>query len=239
MKKGFKTPLLISIVIHLVILAALSFSPLQAPKLLITQKLSTPIKSYVYQPPLVKKEVQIKTELQVQDEPDTVADLDKDNEVKQENKVNERTKENVEQASPPSTAEFAQQPTSQVSTPKPTTATAVFNPYKSRSNYGEKLQQQMLADFNQQQTKGRGFSAMQKLPAPVSPSVYHKTELQLNAEATTQIGNEIFVKRNGTCMQTTDLSNIDDNLGSVTSFSDCGETDDEKYFREFMKKKGR
>ena len=44
------------------------------------------------------------------------------------------------------------------------------------------------------------------------------------------------MKQDGVCAQTTDLGFIEEGLTSVTSYSDCGETDDERYFREFMKK---
>ncbi|KGK01134.1 hypothetical protein ND16A_2996 [Thalassotalea sp. ND16A] len=234
---------MISIAIHMLILAAVLFAPLQDPKRPITQKTSTPITSYVYQsPPAAKNEVTIDAEIQSQKKPEAVAELPKQQEstqVIEDNDVSERVKNSEIKTPKAITSDVTPQSTNQINTIEPAKpqAKAAFNPYKSRSNFGEKLKQQVLADFNQQQLNGRGFSAMQKLPEPVSPSVYHKTELQLNNEATTQIGNETFVKRNGTCMQTTDLSNIDENLGSVTSFSDCGETDDEKYFREFMNKK--
>ncbi|WP_068544822.1 hypothetical protein [Thalassotalea crassostreae] len=114
--------------------------------------------------------------------------------------------------------------------------TTSFDPMKIRRSLGNKLTEKMMTDV-QKQRLNQGFSAMQTLPAAVSHSVFKKSELQIKAEATTQVGNETFVKLDGTCMQTTDLSFIDDNLGTATSFSDCGETDDEKYFREFMAQK--
>ena len=113
---------------------------------------------------------------------------------------------------------------------------AIFNPLQSRAAFAGKLNDKMMADFNKEHSS-KGFSAMQTLPNAVPNSVFKKSASQVRAEATTQIGNETFVKLDGVCTQTTDLSSIDDNLGSVTSFSDCGETDEEKYFREFMTKK--
>ena len=114
--------------------------------------------------------------------------------------------------------------------------TTSFDPMKIQRSLGNKLNEKMMADV-QQQRLNQGFSAMQTLPDAVSHSVFKKSELQIKEEATTVVGNETFVKLDGTCMQTTDLSFIDDNLGTATSFSDCGETDAEKYFREFMAKK--
>lgn len=114
---------------------------------------------------------------------------------------------------------------------------AVFNPYKAGKSLNDRLDQEMFDQYLEQREKTQGISPMQDPQDSVPERVYKKTELEKREEATTQVGNETFVKQDGVCMQTTDLGFIDDNLGKVTSFSDCGETDEERYFREFMAEK--
>ncbi len=119
----------------------------------------------------------------------------------------------------------------------PRQASATFNPYKGIKSINKQLDEKMLNEHFQQRQQSQGISPLQALLPSVPESVLVKSKQQIRVEATTQIGNETFVKLDGTCMQTTNWSNVDENIGSHTSFSDCGETDDEKYFREFMANK--
>ncbi len=114
---------------------------------------------------------------------------------------------------------------------------AIFNPYEIMISVNKELDQSMIDEVVMQKNKVKGISELQGRLPNVPIRKYVKSSLQKREEATTIIGNETFIKLNGTCAQSTDLSFIDEDIGSVTSYSDCGETDDEKYFREFMEKR--
>lgn len=231
MTRGLFTALVISIVIHAFLIWGFLTTPMQVPKNMKEPliKPKTPIKSYIYQAPKIieKKIIADKEEKQPLDAVSKV--LVKADEIVPElvNKNKENEQLNVSKIVTVD-AQLIKKPV--------TNTPPKFNPYKSINSFKQQLNQKMMSDFKEQQLN-KGFSAMQTLPRAVPHSTYHKTELQKKAEATTQIGNETFVKQNGVCTQTTDLSMIDDNLGSVTSFSDCGESDDEKHFRVFMAKR--
>lgn len=255
MTKGITKALIISIAVHALVIGALLFNPFSTslpPQ--ITKKTTKPIKSFIYTPP--KSEAQPRNASPSDHSPNNLAPSEPQKthtalststmqkvpkkvtqpintptkKVIQEDFINDNKQQNAEYVQP-------NQPVSMNNEIKQNKSPAVFNPYKSRTRFAEQLQQNLQADLLEEQSQVRGFSSMQPLPAAVSASTIKKTSLQKRQEATTQVGNETFVKQNGTCMQTTDLSFIDDNLGSVTSFSDCGESDDEKYFRQFMNNK--
>lgn len=232
------------------LIAALFFSPFKIPSQ--SLQLTTPnkvIKSFVYSPPTPQQKPILPTiesvEKQLTQEPLLAKPTPPI--LEQQQHPNTSAKQIDKSIKPHQTGTGEMQSSlAKDVTPNPIKSTAnlptkkaaaVFNPYKSRTQFAEQLQQQLQADLLAEKSLSRGFSAMQQLPEVVSPSIIKKSELQKRQEATTQVGNETFVKQNGTCTQTTDLSFVDENLGSVTSYSDCGETDDEKYFREFMKKR--
>ncbi|MEW6997716.1 hypothetical protein AADZ86_08430 [Colwelliaceae bacterium BS250] len=114
--------------------------------------------------------------------------------------------------------------------------TAIFSPANSMARFNSDLDQKMMDEHFKQHQQTQGISPMQALMPVVPKREYVKTLDEKIQEATTIIGNETFVKQDGVCAQTTDLGFIEEGLTSVTSYSDCGETDDERYFREFMKK---
>ena len=231
MTRSLFTALVISLVIHALLIWAFLFTPISAPTDIKPQlaKQTTPIKSYIYQTPkiIVKQVLENKEENQ-QVEPAIIPIVKPERIVRE---LQDKAKDN-EAINVSKIVTADEQPIK----PSVTNPPPKFNPYNSINSFKRQLNQKMMNDFKQEQLN-TGFSAMQTLPKAVPHSVFQKSELQKKAEATTQIGNETFVKQNGVCMQTTDLSFIDDNLGTVTSFSDCGESDEEKYFREFMAKK--
>ncbi|WNC73005.1 hypothetical protein RGQ13_03210 [Thalassotalea psychrophila] len=228
MTRSLFTALVISLVIHALLIWGFLFTPIPAPKNIkkLVVKQNTPIRSYIYQAPQVIAKPIIENKQPLETVNKSVI---KSKEIVRElvNKTKENEPVNVSKI-----VTVNKQPIKAPATKVP----PKFNPYNSINSFKQQLNQEMMSDFKEEQLN-QGFSAMQILPKSVPHSVFHKSELQRKAEATTQIGNETFVKQNGVCMQTTDLSFIDDNLGSVTSFSDCGESDEEKYFREFMAKK--
>ncbi|WOH35794.1 hypothetical protein RI844_10415 [Thalassotalea fonticola] len=231
MTQGLFTALVISIVIHALLIWSFLTPGIQVSKNITKplKKLKKPIKSYIYQAPkiIVKQIIADKEEKQ---SPSTV----KKDFVKADKIVPDLVNKNKQNAE--LNVSKIVTTDAQLIKKSATKAAPKFNPYKSISSFKQQLNEKMMSDFKEQQLN-KGFSAMQTLPQAVPHSTFHKTELQKKAEMTTQIGSETFVKQNGVCTQTTDLSSIDDNLGSVTSFSDCGESDEEKYFREFMAKK--
>ncbi|TLU66755.1 hypothetical protein FE810_04400 [Thalassotalea litorea] len=112
---------------------------------------------------------------------------------------------------------------------------AVFNPYKGLDTLSSQKDQD---NTNNPYQSSRGYSVFQQLPASVPISVVKPTADQIRAQNTTIVGNETIEKRDGYCYQETDLSFINDEFGKSSSFSACGESRKDKYFREFMQQVG-
>lgn len=231
MTRSLFTALVISLLIHALLIFGFLLSPISTPKRMkqLLTKQKTPIKSYIYQAPkVIAKQITAEKE-EINSLNTAIQPLVKTDEIVRE--LNTKNKKDTEV----NVSKIVTVDEQAIKTPA-TKAPPKFNAFNSINSFKQQLNQKMMNDFKEEQLN-TGFSAMQTLPKAVPHSVFQKSELQKQAEATTQIGNETFVKQNGVCMQTSDLSFIDDNLGKVTSFSNCGETDEEKYFREFMAKK--
>ncbi|TKB47079.1 hypothetical protein [Thalassotalea mangrovi] len=117
---------------------------------------------------------------------------------------------------------------------KQASAKARFNPYQGLAEIN---QQKDLQASGNPYRNSRGYSVFQQLPEPVPKSLISKSDEQVRRENTSIVGHETIEKRDGYCYQETDLSFINDEFGKVASISACGESSDERYFREFMKTK--
>ncbi len=112
-----------------------------------------------------------------------------------------------------------------------------FNPYQGVSKLVEQQEQAWIQEEIAKAQAQRGHSIMQTQPEAVPQRKVELSQEQKRKQNATVVGNETITKQNGVCTQTTDLSFIDDGLGKVTSYSACGETNAERYFREFMSKR--
>lgn len=230
--------LVLSLIIHGLLLYALLNTSIGNKNIQSSVKKNQPINSYIYtkKVSIDKPKVEIEYETAKQETKQTPI---QQSELQQEtqpapsiNTVAPQTKQVSNQAIEIKTESVTTINHKKNSAP----ANAIFNPYESMLRVNKNLDQAMIEDVIKTRKSTKGISDLQGFMPSVPSRQYVKSSLQKREEATTIVGNETFIKLNGTCAQSTDLSFIDENLGSVTSYSDCGETDDEKYFREFMKK---
>ncbi len=236
--------LILSLIIHGLLLCALFNTSIGNKKIQSPQEKNKPINSYIY----TKKISVDKPKVEIANQ--TAEQKTKQTPIQQSEQLqNERQQEVVAIPSintvTPETKDISNQAI-EIKTESVTSinhkknsepANAIFNPYESMLSVNKNLDKAMIADLIKDHSKAKGISPIQGSMPAVPVREYVKSSLQKREEATTIVGNETFIKLNGTCAQSTDLTFIDENLGSVTSYSDCGETDDEKYFREFMKKR--
>ncbi|NMP15811.1 hypothetical protein [Thalassotalea sp. Y01] len=242
-KLNLVNALSLSVLLHLVLLAVFLSQSVGVDKLSNRQQwhananlIDTPkqnIKSYIYRSP--KKtavKAQLTPELTSEQTPELEPQLAP--QLKAGSNGNVEAEDNNEATEPTSKQ---QSPSASPASPSKDvmakdTQGSDFNPYKTRMQFAEKLQQQSLLDMQKPENNNGPLPNWQA--APIKPLV--KTQLQIDAENTTVIGNETIIKKDGWCQQSTDLSFIDDNLGTVYSASFCGESKADKYYREFMNK---
>ncbi|WP_394172614.1 hypothetical protein [Thalassotalea litorea] len=119
-------------------------------------------------------------------------------------------------------------------TNKPAKKAITFNSYKGLDSINQQQDRDISHHSTSQRSSAKGYSVFQPLPAPVPKSIVRKSAEQVRAQNTSIVGHETIEKRDGYCYQETDLSFINDEFGKVASISACGESSDDRYFREFM-----
>ncbi|QBY04855.1 hypothetical protein E2K93_10890 [Thalassotalea sp. HSM 43] len=252
-KLNLVNALSLSVLLHLVLLAVFLSQSVGVDKLSNRQQwqenanlIDTPkqnIKSYIYRSP---KKTAVKTQLAPELRPELTSEQapELEPQLAPQLKAESNDHAEVEDNNDDIANNKATEPTSKQQSPSASPASSSkdvmakdtqgndFNPYKTRMQFAEKLQQQSLLDMQKPENDNGPLPNWQA--APIKPLV--KTQLQIDAENTTVIGNETIIKKDGWCQQSTDLSFIDDNLGTVYSASFCGESKADKYYREFMNK---
>lgn len=257
MLKGRHTAIVVSILLHLLLIAGVStFSTPRLKKVQVDNK-TIPIKSFLYQKPNIPKKETVKEQPKKTEQLEEVAENTEDSEEKRLyetpivslEKAIETSTEQTEvprlevptkwatktvsspMAQPPAKTNITPVQNESVKTPR-------FNVGAQLKSLRSKISDETMTKAFKEYSQYRSVSGMHPNPIAV-----HRSSPKLSAEQekelkTSHYSSELSITKldNGACSMTQDLSNIGMEGIKAVSYFSCGESDFDKAFRKHMKK---